>query len=90
MNTTGVGTVASYVKWHPTRMVRSRNVDIMPIFYSKEGKMWFFKASVARKQIALYANPLGPQQVLPLAKVTFKSDTLGMCYLGMVNTKRPN
>jgi len=31
MNTTGVGAVASYVKWHPTRMVRSRNVGIMPI-----------------------------------------------------------
>ena len=39
MNTTGVGAVAWYVKWHPTRMVRSRNVDIMPIFYSKEGEM---------------------------------------------------
>ena len=42
MNTTGVGAVALYVKWHPTRMVRSRNVDIMPL-YSKKGEMWFSK-----------------------------------------------
>ena len=43
MNTIGVGAVASYVRWHPTRMVRSRNVDIIPIFYSKEDEMWFSK-----------------------------------------------
>jgi hypothetical protein len=52
MNTTGVGAVASYVKWHPTRMVRSRNVDIMPIFYSKEGEMWFSKRVFTTFQMA--------------------------------------